>query len=61
MTGYIAYDANRARQDEFHRRADEHRRATAARAARGQHSRGLARIVSHRRRRATTRTATTTA
>jgi hypothetical protein len=61
MTGYIAYEANRARQDDFHRRAGEHRGAAAARGARGEHSRGLARLVTHRRRRATTRTATTAA
>ena len=61
MTGYMTYDANRARQDDFHRRAGDHRQATAAQAARGEHRRGLARIVSHRRRRGTTRTATTTA
>jgi len=61
MTGYITYEANRARQDDFHRHARAHRRAAAARAARGEHRRGLARIISHHRHRGTTRTATTTA
>jgi hypothetical protein len=61
MTGQLAYDAHTARYDEFRRRADEHRRAGGLRATRRMRTLRLAGLVTHRRRRGTTRTASTAA
>jgi hypothetical protein len=59
MTGNLTYDAHKARLDDFHRSAAQHRRPRTS----GRHARGerLTWLVGHRRRRSTTRTATTTA
>ena len=61
MTGYIAYDAHNARHEDFHRRAAEQRRAGAVGAARRSRQGRLIPMIRHRRRPATTRSATTTA
>ena len=49
MTGYIAYETHTARLEDFHRRAAEHRRASAVGVARRARSNRLAALIRGRR------------